>query len=298
VINMEVNLIGKTELWIQNIELKNASLAEISRAIAGVLELRNEDVLVVDASSRHLTLDVLRNTLNIEQFAGKEKELLRKLSEIKGVTITEETLVHSEGMLEMIALDDELAKSVIEKTMRMSAEVEKAFLKRLKIFPTGGEVIQGVIKDTNSPLIKEEFEKRGYEVSIGEPLPDDETAIAGSIENALYEGYGIIITTGGVGAEEKDKTIEAMKRLDPTSAAPWVVKYERKGRHVKDGVRIGVGMVGKAIIIDLPGPTDEVKQCLEVILNEIGKGDYNKETLANLLASKLKSELIRRYEHA
>jgi len=295
---MEVNLIGKTELWIQNIELKNASLAEISRAVAGVLGLRNEDVLVVDAGSKHLILDILRDTLNIEQFAGKEKELLGKLSGIKGVTVTEGTTVHSQGMLEMLALDDELAKSVIEKTVRLSTEVEKAFLKRVKIFPTGGEVIQGVIKDTNSPLIKEEFEKRGYEVSIGEPLPDDEAAIASSIENALYEGYGIVITTGGVGAEEKDKTIEATKRLDPTSAVPWVVKYEKKGRHVKEGVRIGVGKVGKAIIIDLPGPTDEVKQCLGVILNEIGKGDYNKETLANLLASKLKNELIRRCEHA
>lgn len=58
-----------------------------------------------------------------------------------------------------------------------------------------------------------------------------------------------------------------------------------------------MGKVGKALIINLPGPTDEVKKCLEVILNEIEKGDYDKETLANLLASKLKVRLVRRYEH-
>jgi len=294
---MEVNLVGKTELWIQHIKLKNANLTEIGRAVAEVLGLKDDEVLVVDASSDHITLDILRSTLNMEQFMGKEKELLRKLSNIEGVEGTEKTSIHSEGILEMITLDNELTEEIAQKTTLMSREIESTFLKRVKVFPTGSEVIEGIIKDTNSPLIKQAFEKRGYKVSIGEPLPDDEIAITNSIENDIYEGYGIIITTGGVGAEEKDKTIEATTRLDPTAAVPWIVKFEKKGRHIKEGVRIGVGKVGKALIINLPGPTDEVKECLEVILNEMEKGDYDKETLANLLASKLKVRLIRRWEH-
>ena len=294
---MEVNLVGKTELWIQHIKLKNANLTEIGRAVAEVLGLKDDEVLVVDASSDHITLDILRSTLNMEQFMGKEKELLRKLSNIEGVEGTEKTSIHSEGILEMITLDNELTEEIAQKTTLMSREIESTFLKRVKVFPTGSEVIKGIIKDTNSPLIKQAFEKRGYKVSIGEPLPDDEIAVTNSIENDIYEGYGIIITTGGVGAEEKDKTIEATTRLDPTAAVPWIVKFEKKGRHIKEGVRIGVGKVGKALIINLPGPTDEVKECLEVILNEMEKGDYDKETLANLLASKLKVRLIRRWEH-
>jgi len=75
------------------------------------------------------------------------------------------------------------------------------------------------------------------------------------------------------------------------------VKYEKKGWHVKEGVRIGVGKVGKALIINLTGPTDEVKKCLEIILNMMSKGDYDKETLANLLASKLKTRLIRKWKY-
>ena len=233
----------------------------------------------------------------MEQFAGKERELLRELSKINGVMLTEKTLVHSEGILEMITLDSGLAEEITQKTKQLGRAIESAFLRRVKVFPTGSEVINGSIKDTNSPLIKQKFEKGGYEVSIGGTLPDDELAIANSIESAIYEGYGIIITTGGVGAEGKDKTIEATKRLEPTAAIPWVVKYKKEGRHVKEGVRIAVGKVGKALIINLPGPTDEVKACLEVILNEIKNGNYDKETLANLLASKLKTELIRRHEH-
>jgi len=295
--NMEVNLVGKTELCIQNVKLKNANLTEIGKAVAEALGLKDDEVLVVDASSEHITLDILRSTINMEQFMGKEKKLLSKLSKIEGVEVTEKSSIHSEGILEMITLDNELTEEIAQKTIRMSREIERAFLKRVKVFPTGSEVINGIIKDTNSPLIKQEFEKRGYQVSIEEPLPDDEIAITSSIENAVYEGHGIIITTGGIGAEKKDKTVEATKRLDPTAAVPWIVKYEKKGRHIKEGVRIGVGKVGKTLIINLPGPTDEVKRCLEVILNEMEKGDYDKETIANLLTSKLKLGLIRRYEH-
>jgi len=294
---MEVNLVGKTELWIQNIKLKNADLTEIGKAVAEVLDLRNDEVLVVDASSDHITLDILRNTLNMEQFMGKEKELLGRLYKIAGVAGTEKASIHSEGILEMITLDNELTEEIVSRATLMGRQVEGAFLRRVKVFPTGSEVISGAIKDTNSPLIKQEFEKRGYEVSIGDPLPDDEIAIANCVESEIYQGYGMVITTGGVGAEEKDKTIEATKRLDPTAAVRWVVKYEKKGRHVKEGVRIGVGKVGKALIINLTGPTDEVKKCLEVILNVMSQRDYDKETLASLLASRLKTRLIRRCEH-
>jgi molybdenum cofactor synthesis domain-containing protein len=290
---MEVNLVGKTELWIQNIKLKNADLTEIGKTAAEVLGLKDDEVLVVDASSDHITLDILRNTLSMKQFIGKEEELLKKLSEIEGVAGTEKTSIHSEGILEMITLGNELAEEITSKATLISRQIESAFLKRVKVFPTGGEVISRIIKDTNSPLIKQEFEKRGYEVSIGDPLPDDEIAIANSIENEIYRGYGVIITTGGVGAEEKDRTIEATQRLDPTAAARWTVQYEKKGRHVKEGVRIGVGKVGKTLIINLPGPTDEVKKCLKIILNVMEKRDCDKETLASLLASKLKIRLIK-----
>ena len=294
---MEVKLLGKTEVWVQDIKLQGANLSDIGIAVAKVLSLKADEVFVVDASSNHITLDILRSTLNVEQFIGKEKELLSRLLEIEGVEVTEKTSIHSDGILEMIILDKELTEEVASKVKLMSSQIERAFLNRVKVFPTGSEVINGAIKDTNSPLIKQEFEKRGYEVSIGEPIPDEETTIANITENAIYQGYGIVITTGGVGAEEKDKTIEATERLDPTAAVRWIVKYQKTGRHIKEGVRIGVGKVGKALIVNLPGPTDEVKNCLEVILDEMETRCYDKETIASLLASKLKIKLIRGHEH-
>ncbi|MCD6130541.1 MAG: competence/damage-inducible protein A [Candidatus Hydrothermae bacterium] len=292
---MEVNLIGKTELWITNIKLQGANLSEISRVVAKCLGLNENEVFVVDAGPNHITLDVLRETLNMEQFAGKERLLFEELSKLDGIIITEDATIHSEGILAMISLKEEEVPQVINQTQGMIDDIKSRILKRVKVIPTGNEVVTEIIQDTNSPLIKREFEKLGYEVNVSQPVEDDERAIANAIESAIYEGYGIIITTGGVGAEEKDKTVEATKKIDPGAATPYIVYYNKgSGRHAKDGVKIGVGKVGEFLIINLPGPNEEVKECLDVLIPELEKGNHDKEYLANLLASKLRERLLKR----
>jgi len=286
---VDINLIGKTELWIQNISLKEANLSQIATVVAEVFEISPQEVLVVDAGPDHVTLDVLRQTMELEQFTAKEDLLLAKLAELDGVTVTQHTAIHSEGILEMISLDASLKDEVTASAREVGRQVEEAFLKRARVFPTGTEVMSKVIEDTNSPFIKAELERHGYHATIGDILPDDMTAIANAIEDALYDAYGLVITTGGVGAEGKDQTVEATLKLDASASTPWVVKYEQTGRHVKQGVRIGVGQVGKALIVNLPGPNDEVRDCIPVLLSAIEQGERDKTILAEKLAAKLKA---------
>ena len=284
----EMNLIGKTELWIQHVSLKNANLSDIAAAAARALDLEAADVLVVDAGPDHMTLDVLRRTLDMRQIAGREAALLEALAGVNGVTLSADTSVHSEGILQMLSLDPSLTDEVVARTEHMARETERAYLKRMKVFPTGHEVLRGVIEDTNSPYLKAEFERAGYRVSIAAPLPDDTLAIANAMEAALYDAYGLIVTTGGVGAEGKDQTIEATLRLDPAAATPCVVTYPPTGRHVKAGVRIGVGSSGQALIVNLPGPNDEVRACAPILLAALDRGERRKEHIAGLLVDVLR----------
>jgi len=286
---MDINLIGKTELWIQNIRLQEANLSDIARVVSEVFELSPQEVLVVDAGPDHVTLDILRQTMELHQFTAKESLLLSRLAELEGVSVSADTAIHSEGILEMVSLDPSLKDEVTTSAAEVGRQVEEAFLKRARIFPTGTEVLSGVIQDTNSPFIKQELERQGYHATIGEILPDDVVAISNAVEDALDDAYGLIITTGGVGAEGKDKTVEATVRLDSSAATPWVVKYEQTGRHVKQGVRIGVGQIGKALVVNLPGPNDEVRDCLPVLLSSLAEGTRDKHIIAERLSAKLKS---------
>jgi molybdopterin biosynthesis enzyme MoaB len=102
----------------------------------------------------------------------------------------------------------------------------------------------------------------------------------------------LIITTGGVGAEAKDRTIEALKKIDPDAATPYIMKFHRgTGRHEKDGVKIGVGSVGLSLIVSLPGPNDEVRLCMETLIEGLSKG-LDKYELAEEIVRTLKNKYI------
>lgn len=288
--NPEINLLRKTELWVRGVSLKNARLDEIAARVAEVLELSPREVLVVDVREDHLVLDILRPVLKAKQIAGKGEEILRALSGIEGLHLSEQTTIHSEGALGWVAIDREEAKRAVEKSAEMGEEIRRRVARRAIVFSTGFEVQTGMIKDTNYPLIEERLKRAGYSVKFGGILPDEVGAIAYRLQRAVDEGFGLVITTGGVGAEDKDCTVEALLRVDPTASTPYILKFEiGTGRHVKDGVRIGAGELGISRFYALPGPTQEVQIALDRLLEASEKG-MSKEEIAEHMAAALREK--------
>lgn len=294
---MELNLLDKTEIRVENIRLENANLADIAQATADTLGLRADEVVVTDVRDNSMVIDVLTRTVRAEHVYGKGRQLLQTLSSIPGVHITRDTVIHSEGILGLIVVDEKEAARIIQQSRDIVTETTQAIRRRVAVRPTGSEIQHGIIRDTNTPLIAEFFKERGFTVWEGPPLPDDEDIIASTVEDSLDRGYGIIILTGGVGAEDKDRTVEGILKVDPQAATPYITKFEvGTGRHAKDGVKIAVGRVGPAILVALPGPTREVKACLEVVLQGVEEG-WSKELLAQMLANLLRQDLKQHMTH-
>lgn len=292
---MGLNLFEKTELWITNIKLNKADLNEIARVVAEVLKLKMENVLVVDVRDGHITLDILEENIDPKKIFGKKIELFNAIKNINGIQVTNETDFHSNGILGAIALDPWTANEIIESSQEFSRNMEKKIRNRVIVFSTGFEVKAGMIKDTNTSYVTEVFSAEGYQVRLGDILDDDIDSIAGGINSAIDKGYGLIITTGGVGAEDKDKTVEGVLKVDPNAATPYLVKFEKgMGRHVKDGVRIAVGQVEYSTIVSLPGPNDEVRIAISALLEGLRNQD-NKMELSNRIAAALKDKY--RSEH-
>jgi molybdenum cofactor synthesis domain-containing protein len=288
--DLEINLLQKTELWIEGITLQNARLDEIAEKVARVLELEPGEVMVVDVREDYMVLDVLRPVLKANQIAGKGKEILRMISEIQGVKLSPKASIHSEGALGWICLDEDDYRSAISRASEMGEEIQRRVAKRAIVFSTGFEVEEGLIEDTNFHLIAERLKENGYSVCFGGVLPDQEGAISYRLQKALDEGFGLILTTGGVGAEEKDRTVEALLRVDPQAATPYILKFDvGTGRHVKDGVRIAVGKVGVSRLIALPGPTREVEVGLNRLLEGLDRG-WDDVKIAEHIASGLREK--------
>jgi molybdenum cofactor synthesis domain-containing protein len=253
------DLLNKTELRIERIGLAAADLTEVAAAVADVLGLPAEDVIVIDARDDLLALDVLRSTVDAYRIAGRRAELLSALAGVRGVTVTETTSLCSQGMLGWIAVDDAEATAALDRARAMAGQIERTIAARAIVFSTGPEVVSRQIRDTNKPWIAQRLRDAGFTATEGHDLLDDRDAIAGALREAGEElGYGLIITTGGVGAEGKDGTVEALLSVDADAATPTLFAVEQgHGRHTKAAVRIGVGEVGTAIVACLPGPHTE-----------------------------------------
>jgi len=291
---MEYRLLEKTELWISPVELAEADLEACARAVAQALDLDAQDIMVTDAIGDRLVLDILVPTVQAEQIVARKERLLGALRAVSGVGVTDETEVHSDGILGLISLDEKTGKEVLEKSRAIGAQIADHIRKRTMVFATGKEVLAGQIRDTNTPFLITALEDEGYEVAEGPVLEDKVDTIARAFLRAAEDGYGLLITTGGIGAEGKDQTLEALARVDSQASMPYILKFQKgQGRHHKDGVRIGVGILEQTKIVCLPGPHDEVRLAWP-ILKEGMRTDWDKDVLAEGLANALRKKFLSR----
>lgn len=294
---MTINLLEKTEVWIDDVILDNVNLSDLAKAFAETIGIDEDKVLVVDVRETHITFDILEKILEPKQFFGKKLEIFDALEKVQGFKRTEYSDIHSEGILGMINLDTQDVDQVINNMNQMTESIIKNISKRAMVFATGFEVEKGYIEDTNSPMIIEMLKDNGYKADFGGILKDDTVSISNGIIDAIDSGYGLIITTGGVGAEDKDHTVEAISLIDNEAHTPYIVKYTKgQGRHVKDGVRIALGSLGQSYIVALPGPNDEVLIGMNALLNGLEKS-LSKELLGDSIAKVLSEKLMTKKWH-
>lgn len=290
------NLLEKTELRIQRIGLDGANLTEAARVVADVLVLPRDDVLVIDARDDLLTFDVLRRTMDARALVGKKRALFAALSTVPGISIDERTAVDAHGMLGWISEDQDEATAALDRSATMAVDIENAIASRALVHSTGPEVITKKIRDTNKPWIAKRLREAKFRVTEGADLPDDPARIAAAFIDAAERGFGLVVTTGGVGAEGKDGTVEALLSVNSAASTPYLMHVQQgHGRHVKPGIRIGVGTVFGMLVVCLPGPHSEARVGIDALVSGLTEG-LDPPTLAEAIARRLRSTL--RHAHA
>ncbi len=289
----EYDLLNKTELSINGIQLENANLNQIANVVAEVLGIERNDLLVTDVRDDNLVIDILKKGLDAANILGKEGELLQSLSGLAGVRIMENASVGSRGLLSWVALNPLEVSDALKESEKMADEIRRRLAGTVVVFSTGAELANGQVMDTNSPAIRDRLVSEGYSVKFGPALKDDDVFIAAHLRQTAEDGYGLVLTTGGVGAEDKDRTIEAVLLLDPDAATPSIVKYQLGvGRHKhKDSVRIAVGQLFNTLIVALPGPTDEVLLGIDALAKGLAAQGTAKNALAEEIAAALRKRL-------
>lgn len=269
----DLDLLSKKELWVVGVRLADADLTALAAVAAGVLGLGPDDVFVTDVRGNHVVFDVVAPSVNLEAVAGQESALLEALRAFPGVTLAPGASVHSYGVLGVIGAPADQAAQIVAAAGQLEANLRAYVARSVAVLSTGGEVARGEIEDTNLAAARELLGEAGYRVTSGGVADDDEELIAARVAHLLEDGHGLILTTGGVGAEDKDRTIEALQRLVPGLSTAILASYEvGHGRHVKPHVRVACGRIGETLLVALPGPTREVRAALPALVAALAEG--------------------------
>ncbi|MGF0033959.1 molybdopterin-binding protein [Bariatricus sp. SGI.154] len=136
--------------------------------------------------------------------------------------------------------------------------------------------VKGEREDTSGPLICEMVEEAGYRVVERLMLPDDQKKIEQELIR-LADGrqVSLILTTGGTGFSERDRTPEATLAV-ATRNAPGIADAIRMySLSITGRAMLGRGasvIRNKTVIVNLPGSKKAVKESLEYILPHLEHG--------------------------
>lgn len=127
----------------------------------------------------------------------------------------------------------------------------------------------GVYDDTTGPLIVDALRADGWEVTDPDVVPDGE-AVGLAIRGALADGARVVLTTGGTGLTPTDRTPEVTAALLEREV-PGIAEAIR-AYGVGHGVPTAAlsrglaGVVGSALVINLPGSKGGVRDGLAVVV--------------------------------
>lgn len=102
-------------------------------------------------------------------------------------------------------------------------------MRRVEVFSLGDELLRGVVADTNSGWIAQRIAARGASLERVTTLPDSPPLIADEIRAAIAREPDLIVTHGGLGPTDDDRTRDAIalatgRGLVPDADAEAVVR--------------------------------------------------------------------------
>jgi molybdenum cofactor synthesis domain-containing protein len=127
----------------------------------------------------------------------------------------------------------------------------------------------GVYEDETGPVIVEALRADGWDVADAAVVPDGEP-VAEAIRTAIDAGARAVLTTGGTGLTPTDRTPEATRPLLDREV-PGIAEAIR-AYGVAHGVPTAAlsrglaGVVGDALVVNLPGSRGGVKDGLAVVM--------------------------------
>ncbi|MBK8976604.1 MAG: molybdopterin adenylyltransferase [Planctomycetes bacterium] len=146
---------------------------------------------------------------------------------------------------------------------------------RIGIVTISDRASQGTYEDRSGPAIEEvlrEFVATDcdYERRL---IPDEVPVIVATVRELAVAGCALICTTGGTGPAPRDVTPEAMRQVLEKELPGFGEEMRRAS--LEAGVPTAIlsrqtaGIVGRSLVVNLPGKPGSVRVCLDAVFPAI-----------------------------
>lgn len=126
------------------------------------------------------------------------------------------------------------------------------------IIPTGDEILDGIVVDTDSPAVIQEIIKSFPKCRVTRlaPVRDAEEDIINKVDECVNEKYDLIVLIGGSGgghryyeSASKDYTHSALERYLDT-----IESNDIYGKNGHMWCKLIAGTIGQSLVMNVPGP--------------------------------------------
>jgi len=135
---------------------------------------------------------------------------------------------------------------------------------------------QSLMTDTAGPAVAALLRERWPDAEFWTGLlPDDEDAIASTLEELSAQNAALVLTVGGTGLGPRDRTPEATRRIIDREAPGLAEAMRALGAQANPFAWLSrgvAGLKGTTLIINLPGSRRGAEQSLASILALIQHG--------------------------
>jgi molybdopterin adenylyltransferase len=131
---------------------------------------------------------------------------------------------------------------------------------------------QGEYDDLGGPAVREAALRYGWQVLAEAVVPDEITRIQEAIRSFSRQGCGLVLTTGGTGVAERDRTPEAIRAIMRVEIPGFgeVMRAESM-KLTPNGIlsRCLAAMVDDSLVVALPGKPQGAVDCLGFVAGAI-----------------------------
>jgi molybdenum cofactor synthesis domain-containing protein len=141
---------------------------------------------------------------------------------------------------------------------------------RFDVLTISDRCSDGVQADTAGPAVAAILRREWPQAEIATALfRDDEDAIVTALQELSRQGSALVLTVGGTGMSERDRTPEATRRVLEREAPGLAEAMRAKGAKDNEYAWLSrgvAGLRGSTLIVNLPGSRRGAEESLESIV--------------------------------